>query len=284
MTLRPALLVLLAAAGCADPVSCDALDVRQPDDALRTCLASARLDDETTHLTLPDGSALALDALPSPAADTFPDGVRLVAASGHLAWIRDGRTVREDAVGPTAGAAVVAASGDRYAVPLAEGVVRVRSRDGSDPVDLPVEVEWVEIGGWRGPSSVPVALSADARRVAAAGRALTVADARTGEPVWQAALDTTARGVALSPDGARVAVALADRTVAAWDLASSADLGRRVHPRPGRAVAFRDDGGLAVWLLDRTSTRTVTRTAAPAGSTTRETTETPPAVVLWRLP
>lgn len=286
------LLVALPLAGCADPASCEALDARQSADALRTCVASASLADEPAVVTLADGTPLTADRLPPPSTYTFDDGERLSEHQGTLEWKQGDTVVQRDSIGPTAGLVRVA-SGDRYAIPLADGRLLLRSRDGSDPVDLPVEVAWMEIGDWRGAYGIWTAFSADGARVAVsdARGTRTVADARTGERLLQAAPDTTDGAVALSADGAYLAAVLADREVGVWEVGAGTEVGRWAHPRRVQDVSFGSDGSLLVWLAERTSTTrsqmsntTRSRTTVEATQSYETTSTTPPALIVWRLP
>ena len=304
-------LPVLAAFGCTDPVSCDALNARQSSDTLRTCVSSATEGDGDDTLTLADGSALEPAEVvfsdcttvrlkwsrPQTSGATFDDGVRLVAEEGVLEWRRGRDVFRRDSVGELAGD-VHAHTGGRYAVPLLDGRLLIRSRDGSDPVDLPVDVVWNEAGvgtpyHTRYPVPVATEFSADGARLAVtnSGDLAAVVDARSGETVWQAPPDVEAPRLALSPDGRRVAARLGETTVAVWDVDSGAEVGRWDHPRAPSDVGFGRDGSLIVWLAERSSTTTTNRAAAsPQGNrggvvqSRTSASTTPPAVVVWRVP
>ena len=298
----PLALLLLAAAGCADPVSCEALDARQSADAFRTCVSSASEDGDDGPVTLADGSVLEPVTVTvsddvsyerrwePPLADTFDDGERVsLSTDGHLEWRRPGQELRRDSVGERAGRVAVAPTGDRYAYPLADGRLALRSRDGSDPVDLPIEIEWMEIGDWRGALDVRTAFSADGRRLAVAdgSGAVAVVDARTGDALWRSALNTSSRPVALSADGERVAVSLDDGMVGVWRVASGTEVGRWEHPDRVGSLTFGADGSLIVWLAERTSTtrhRQTGRTTVGSNQSYESTSTTPRAIVVWRLP
>ena len=304
-------LLAVLATGCTDPVSCEALNARQSADALRTCVSSASRDDDApVPVTLADGSVLEPRTLrfsdgttvemkwptPSPGT-TFDDGVQLSKPTdGIVEWTRGGEPIRRDSVGEVAGWAMVHPGG-RYAIPLAGGRLLLRSRDGSDPVDLPIEVEWAEFGDEDDPHShymrfaetVSTAFSADGRRFAYADASdvPAVVDARTGERLWRGPTGLEVGGLALSPDGSRVALQLPDETVGVWDVDSGAEVGRWSHPRTVSDAIFGDDGSLIVWLAERSSTtthRVSERTTAGSNQSYETTHETPPAIVVWRLP
>lgn len=300
MRLLLPLAAALLATGC-DPITCESLDADQSADDLRTCVSTATLGDEPDTVTLADGTTLEpalviygedmsyLRKWEPPPTDTFGDGERVSFDDGHLRWSRGGQLLRRDSVGAPAGTVSAAPTGDRYAYPLADGAVRLRSRDGSDPVDLPVEIEWMEIGSFRGALSVRTAFSADGRRLAVAdgsGTAIVV-DARTGDRLWEVAIDTTARPVALSPDGGHVSAVLRDGLVGVWDVASGAEIGRWAHPDRVNGATFGPDGSLIVWLSERSSTTTHRmneRTTVGANQSYESTYTTPPSIVVWRVP
>lgn len=286
-----ALVALVALSGCTDSMSCKGLNERQDADAARTCVASMEIGDDPITVSLADGTTLTVDGAPRPAW-TFDDGVRLGSSDGVVAWKRDGQTLGSDSVGQPAGFVTAAPVGDRYAVPLASGRLLLRSRDGSDPVDVPIEIKMETYGDIELASDVRTAFSADGKRFAAAdgGRTAFAVDARTGERLWEAPLDTTARAIALSADGSLVAVALRDGSVRVWDVASGAEIGHWSHPKALEDVTFGADGSLLAWIGESTSTRRENiykpnGTHAPGVNQTREVTDTHrPRVVVWRLP
>lgn len=283
VSFRHALLPLaLAASGC-DPLSCEALNGRQDTEAMRTCVSSASFEGAHVDLPLADGSVLSADGPPLLATYwTFEDGVPLRGGTGGFADVD-----RAEAANEITGR-VVATAGGRYALALSDGRLLLRSRDGSAPVDLPLEIETREIGGVEYALDTRLAATTSGRRIAAVdgSRTAFVVDGLTGARLWEARLDTTARAIGLSATGGRVAVARGDKVVQVWDVDTGEPIGRWEHPRPVVDVTF-EGGSLLAWLSEVTSTSTTQMrdgTTAGANQSYETTTTTPPAVVAWRLP
>ncbi len=282
-------------AGCgASSLSCESLNQRQSNAALRTCVGSAALRDRSSLAApLDGGGSYVIDSLPSVwSRATFDDG-RVLYVDEKKAHFSDGTAKHETVPVGAEGSSAAAPVGDRYALALADGRLSIRSRDSAAVFEMPIKIEFMHIDKLAFAESVPLSFSGDATRLAVveASRQAFVLDAKTGERIWETTLTKDAKTVALSSDGSLIAVALDDASVCVWRLAQPSSSNCREHHRPvADAVFSPDDRHLIVWLSERSRKKRVniykphrTPTGNNPAKVRTVVSKTPPAVVLWRL-
>ncbi len=194
-----------------------------------------------------------------------PDGTRLVAALGDgriRIWRGSERVLRASYTTPV-GEALLAVNGDgsRAAIASANGSVAIRDMRSGTTIATP-------------PLRAPIAASSSSFVGTVDGGAIVLhaVDGRTNAVF---PLHATPRALALTADGHRVVVELADRDVEVWDVDRRARLvtltGARhaVASHDGRrALAWSDDGAVIVWDVDAqrtTSTLAVSGAFEPIG-------------------
>jgi len=133
--------------------------------------------------------------------------------------------------------AAFSVDGKQFAVAEKDRVLRIGATDGSTPVRL-----------FRHPSDAPhdILFSHDGRQVfaATASGKVRAYDTATGEIAWElGAHKVNVNGVALAPDGVRLATTSLDETVGLWDLTTRRKLGSYGKSSLGyRSVTFSRDG------------------------------------------
>jgi WD40 repeat protein len=175
------------------------------------------------------------------------DGTRLVVALG------DGRLRIFHGPDSALRAAFTAPEGSDVRAILAEGTrVAISDADGD------VTIQDTATGRIVAASRIQVPVAAASGLVAAAtpGGAAAVLDARTGRQLATLATEAAPVGLALSGDGRRLAVDMADRAPEVWDVAGAHPLGAldgarhaRLDMDGRRALAWAD-GAVQVWSVD----------------------------------
>jgi WD40 repeat protein/tRNA A-37 threonylcarbamoyl transferase component Bud32 len=133
--------------------------------------------------------------------------------------------------------ATFSSDGKQFAVADKDKLLRTGATDGSTPVRV-----------LRHPSDAPheILFSHDGRQILMATESgkIRVYDTATGEIAWElAAHKFTVNGIALDPDGVRLATTSLDETVGLWDLTTRRKLGSYGKSSLGyRAVTFSRDG------------------------------------------
>src|SRR5262249_50921477 len=109
------------------------------------------------------------------------------------------------------------------------------------------------------PGARDVAFGPDGARIVVAGRSLAIRDAATGRLIRSLGEHPETLGIALGPDGPRLAAAVGGGTIAVWDLAAEQGpltihwpdqgwVGRPAFSPDGRRIAAGSQkGGIAVW-------------------------------------
>lgn len=191
---------------------------------------------------------------------------------GRLAlWSLDDGRALAPALATSAAVLDMDATTDGSQLATSGGDGRVRlwriDQDGATPgLQLAGEVESGTRTAWA------VAWLPNGRQLAIAGSRVRLMDVASGTPLWDVAVGAPVADLAVSPDGSRIAAALASRAVVVLD-AADGSLTWRWSDHPGRvtAVAFSPDGRRLAAGGGDPDVRVVTVPEGPAPQVTGDT-------------
>ena len=260
---------------------------------MQTCAFDGALED-ADPLVAEDGAALPAElALAPPVGtppQTLPDGTELVESYFGVSWSGTGGDL-----GPsdsTSGVESAAVGEGLYVLGMrAGGRVLIRSASGETLDTLVVDnIMESSLGIPVANAAVRLALAGGTLAIADRAGTVSVVDPVTGAERWREVFG--ARGLAVSPDGARVAAATAD-AIRVWDAVTGETVAEWAGMERLHNLAFSSDGtALAVYnhgTLPTTSTRVTTRdhNNNPSSVARSETTTiegAKPSLTVWRLP